>query len=89
MTRTETSYSCGLLKYLEELIPFNIKSKYLVDISTGILYPKTTAHKAQDIGNDILKKMNGKVVKKYKFKKVEKNQTNGRKCFNWQIRGGV
>ena len=44
--KEDTKDILNILKYLEEHNPFNTKSKYLVDISTGISYPGANAHKA-------------------------------------------
>ena len=69
------AYKVDVLKivnYIEEHNPFNVTSPNLVDISTGILYPKANAHKALDIGDKILQKMNSIEVKQYKFKKADK-----------------
>ena len=60
----DTNDILKILKYIEEHNPFNVKSQYLVDISTGISYPKANAHKALKVGNDILKKMDGYEVRK-------------------------
>ena len=51
----------------------------MVDISTGISYPKANAHKALDIGNKILKNMDKVDIKKYKFKKVDKIKHLGKR----------
>ena len=51
----------------------------MVDISTGISYPKANAHKALKIGNDILEKMDGKEVRKYVFRKADKIKQMGEK----------
>ena len=60
------TYTADILKivnYIEEHNPFNVTSPNLVDISTGISYPKANAHKALDIGDKILQKMNNIEVK--------------------------
>ena len=59
-----------ILRYTKEHNPFNYDNQNLVDISTGISYPNSNAHKALEIGTDILNKMCGIEVKKFTFRKI-------------------
>ena len=68
-----------IIDYLKEHNPFNINSQDLVDISTGMSYPNANAHKALEIGNNILKNMDGVEVAKYKFRKAERIMPMGEK----------
>ena len=77
--KEDTNAILKILKYIEEHNPFNVKNQDLVDISTGISYPKANAHKALKIGNDILEKMDGKEVRKYVFRKADKIKQMGEK----------
>ena len=78
--QTYTADILKILNYIEEHNPFNVTSPDLVDISTGISYPKANAHKALDIGNKILQKMNNIEVKQYKFKKADKIKQMGERA---------
>ena len=75
--KEDTEAILKILEYIEQHNPFNVKSKDLVDISTGISYPKANAHLALDIGNAILKKMNGVEATQYTFKKIDRIKSMG------------
>ena len=50
-----------------------------MDISSGISYPNANANKVLDIGNAILKKINGCEGNKYKFKRSDQIKQMGEK----------
>ena len=68
-----------MLEYLKMCNPFTTNSNDLVDISTGMSYPKANAHKALETGNKILKKMDGVAVIKYIFRKCDRIKMMGEK----------
>ena len=58
---------------------FKVKSEHLVDISNGVTYSKSNAHKALDVGNEIINKMDGTEVSLFKFLKNNKIKQMGEK----------
>ena len=68
-----------VLEYLEQHDPFKAESQDLVDISNGISYGNSNAHKALDVGKEIMKKMDGIAVSKFTFKKAYKIKQMGEK----------
>ena len=70
--KEDTKDISKILEYLEQHDPFAIDNEHLVDISTGVSYSEANAHKSLEIGNAILKKMDGQNVSQYSFKKVER-----------------
>ena len=65
--------------YIKEHNPFKYDNQHLVDISTGISYPNANAHKASEIGSDIVKNMIGVAVKEYTFRKKDRIKPMGEK----------
>lgn len=77
--KEDTNAILKILQYIEEHDPFSVKSEHLVDISTGVSYPKANAHNALEIGNIILEKMDGIEVRKYVFRKADRIKQMGEK----------
>ena len=69
-----------ILEYFELHNPFKVESQHLVDISNGVSYSNSNAHKALDVGNAIIKKMDGVDVSLFKFKKAERIKQMGEKA---------
>ena len=65
-----------ILEYLEQHNPFKIENEHLVDISNGIAYSNTNAHKALDVEKD-MRKMDGKAVSQFKFLKKDRIKQMG------------
>ena len=68
-----------ILEYFEQNNPFKVESEYLVDISNGLSYSNSNAHKALDVGNAILNDMDGVTVGAFKFLKANKIKQMGEK----------
>ena len=77
--KEDTEAISKILNYIKEHNPFNYNNPHLVDISTGIAYPNANAHRALEIGTNILEKMDGVEVKLYTFKKVDRIKPMGEK----------
>ena len=69
----------NILEYFELNNPFKVESEHLVDISNGVSYSNSNAHKALDVGKDILNDMDGADVSLFKFKKANKIKQMGLK----------
>lgn len=76
--RRDQKDTTKIFQHLEQHSPFT-EDTYLYNIISGLCAPKSNAHLANDIGNNIIKMMEGQSAANYTFKKKHQIKTMGQK----------